>query len=136
MATGEMADATSVDGSELKVVETAAEVAPDDGGDVASRDPDAIAREIEQTRSELADTIDAIADRINPKRAASRSAQAVKAQVSGVRAKVPGIAGPDSDVAPTPPSHAASSQLPVGPIVAIAALLVAITVLLRKRRSR
>jgi hypothetical protein len=56
---------------------------PDDGGDVA-RDPDAIAREIEQTRAELADTIDAIADRLSPKRAAARGTKAVKAQVSSV----------------------------------------------------
>jgi hypothetical protein len=55
----------------------------DDGGHVA-RDPDAIQREIEQTRAELADTIDAIADRLSPKRAASRGAKAVKAQVSSV----------------------------------------------------
>ena len=55
-----------------------------DGGDVADRNPDAIQREIEQTRAELADTIDAIADRISPRRAASRSAQAVKHQVSSV----------------------------------------------------
>ena len=54
-----------------------------DGGDVA-RNPDAIQREIEQTRAELADTIDAIADRISPRRAASRGAQAVKHQVSSV----------------------------------------------------
>jgi uncharacterized protein DUF3618 len=53
--------------------------------DVADqRTPDAIQREIEQTRAELADTIDAIADRISPKRAASRGAQAVKSQVTSV----------------------------------------------------
>src|SRR5438874_10965886 len=59
---------------------------PDEGGDVAAstRDPDAIQKEIEQTRVELAETIDAIADRISPKRAASRGAAAVKAGVSGV----------------------------------------------------
>ena len=55
-----------------------------DGGDVGQRSPDAIQREIEQTRAELADTIDAIADRISPRRAASRGAQAVKQQVSSV----------------------------------------------------
>ena len=49
-----------------------------------ARNPDAIQREIEQTRAELADTIDAIADRISPRRAASRGAQAVKHQVSSV----------------------------------------------------
>jgi hypothetical protein len=59
---------------------------PKMGGRVAAttRDPDAIQKEIEQTRAELAETIDAIADRISPKRAASRGAQAVKAQVSSV----------------------------------------------------
>jgi hypothetical protein len=41
----------------------------------ASRDPDTIARDIEQTRAELADTIEAIADRVNPKRVASRGVQ-------------------------------------------------------------
>jgi hypothetical protein len=44
----------------------------------ASRDPDAIAREIEQTRAELAAAIDAIAHRVSPKRAASRGAAAAK----------------------------------------------------------
>lgn len=53
-------------------------------GAATTRDPDAIQKEIEQTRAELAETIDAIADRISPKRAASRGAQAVKAQVSSV----------------------------------------------------
>ena len=57
---------------------------PVEGDDVAQRTPDAIQREIEQTRAELADTIDAIADRISPRRAASRGAQAVKHQVSSV----------------------------------------------------
>src|SRR3954471_8509836 len=53
------------------------------GDDVAAtRDPDMIQKEIEQTRAELADMIDAIAERISPKRAASRGAAAVKAQVS------------------------------------------------------
>ena len=51
---------------------------------MAQRDPDAIQREIEQTRAELADTIDAIADRISPRRAASRGAHAVKQSVSSV----------------------------------------------------
>jgi hypothetical protein len=50
-----------------------------------ARDPDAIQREIEQTRAELADTIDAIADRVSPKRAAARGGRAVKTQVASVR---------------------------------------------------
>lgn len=51
---------------------------------MAERNPDAIQREIEQTRAELADTIDAIADRISPRRAASRGAHAVKQSVTSV----------------------------------------------------
>jgi hypothetical protein len=43
----------------------------------ASRDPDAIAREIEQTRAELADAIDAIATRVSPKNVAARGAAAI-----------------------------------------------------------
>jgi hypothetical protein len=63
----------------------------DEGDDVAeTRSPDAIQKEIEQTRAELAETIDAIADRISPKRAASRGAAAVKAGVSGVFSGGPG----------------------------------------------
>jgi hypothetical protein len=42
-----------------------------------SRDPDAIARDIEQTRAELAATIEAIANRVSPKRVAERGAQAL-----------------------------------------------------------
>jgi hypothetical protein len=57
----------------------------DEGDDVAeTRSPDAIQKEIEQTRAELAETIDAIAERISPKRAATRGAAAVKSTVSGV----------------------------------------------------
>jgi hypothetical protein len=87
------------------------EASPDDGGDVAGRDPDAIAREIEQTRAELADTIDAIADRMSPKRAASRGAQAVKAQVSSAREKVAGdhSAPSDSDDGSARPTHRAGT---------------------------
>jgi hypothetical protein len=74
----------------------------DEGGDVG-RNPDAIQREIEQTRAELAGTIDAIADRLSPKRAASRGASAVKAQVSSVLGHGNGHAGAASvlDAAPS-----------------------------------
>lgn len=49
----------------MATVEPTAE--PDDVGGVAPvRDPELIAREIEQTRGELADSIDAIADRVRP----------------------------------------------------------------------
>jgi hypothetical protein len=115
---------------------SAADSAPDDGGDVAgSRDPDEIADEIEQTRAELADAIDAIAERISPKRAAARGAQAVKAQVSSARDKVTGdsAGGPLlAEGSGAPPAPA----LPVGPIAGVAALLVVLAIILRRRKSR
>src|SRR4051812_35043290 len=49
-----------------------------------SRDPDAIAAEIEETRAELARAVDLIADRLSPRRAASRGASKVKAGLEGV----------------------------------------------------
>jgi hypothetical protein len=90
---------------------------PDEGGDVAAttRDPDAIQKEIEQTRAELAGTIDAIADRISPKRAASRGAQAVKAQVSSVFG---GETRTPAAVLDAPPA-AAGSPDPVARAVAV-----------------
>jgi Protein of unknown function (DUF3618) len=54
----------------------------------ASRDPEAIAREIEQTRAELAAAVDAIAYRVNPKRAANRVAQALNRPEGRVAAGV------------------------------------------------
>jgi hypothetical protein len=48
------------------------------------RDPEAIQREIEETRAELARTVDLIADRLSPRRAASRGASRVKAGIEGV----------------------------------------------------
>jgi hypothetical protein len=118
---------------------SAADSAPDDGGDVAaSRDPDAIATEIEQTRAELADTIDAIAERISPKRAAARGAQAVKAQVSSARDKVTGDTSPGPVLAEgyRPDSATSDAAMPVAPIAALVATLLAILVIVRRRRSR
>jgi hypothetical protein len=112
----------------------------DDGGDVAGRDPDAIAAEIEQTRAELAETIDAIADRISPKRAASRGAQAVKAQVSSARSRLEGEPGPRSDPGPGlaagPPGGAASPLAAVTPKVAAAGVALVVVLWLIRRRRR
>jgi Protein of unknown function (DUF3618) len=44
----------------------------------ASRDPDAIVHEIEQTRAELADAIDKIVAQVSPKRVASRAGEAIQ----------------------------------------------------------
>jgi hypothetical protein len=43
-----------------------------------SRDPRAIEREIEQTRTELARTVDLIAERLSPRRAAGRGAMKMR----------------------------------------------------------
>jgi hypothetical protein len=61
-----------------------------------ARDPDAIQREIEQTRAELADTIDAISDRLSPKRVATRGVGAVKATVSSALDRGDGSGGDES----------------------------------------
>lgn len=116
---------------------------PDDpdaeqGDDVASRNPDTIAEEIEQTRAELADTIDAIAERMNPKRAAVRSAEAVRAQVSSARDKVVNdfaTAGGSGDN-PSPLRQAANAPVPVVPLAALVGLLALIALILRRRHSR
>ena len=49
-----------------------------------TRDPDAIQREIEETRAELAHTVDLIAERLSPRRAASRGAHKVIEGIDGV----------------------------------------------------
>lgn len=115
----------------------------DEGGDVG-RNPDAIQREIEQTRAELADTIDAIADRISPKRAASRSASAVKAQVSSVLGHSNGHAAPsvvvDQPAAPAyteTTSYQVNRQLRVDRVLLAVGLAAAVAggiVLWRSRR--
>jgi len=99
---------------------SAADEGADEGDDVAAttRDPDAIQKEIEQTRAELAETIDAIADRISPKRAASRGAQAVKAQVSSVLGGGGGDGKAPAAVIDAPP-RAASSPDPAARTAAV-----------------
>lgn len=56
------------------------------------RDPEAIQREIEQTRVQLAGTLDALAERASPKRAVSRGKSAVLESPRG-RAILGGAAG-------------------------------------------
>lgn len=126
------------------------------GGEVA-RDPDAIQREIEQTRAELAETIDEIADRISPRRAAARGADRVKSVFSreeetpylmagGMNGHAPAATETVGEVA----AHGGAAYsgtttfttqrtlrkdrvlLAVGAVAAVAALVV----LLRSRRSR
>ena len=54
----------------------------DGDGVVATRDPDALVKEIERTRENLARTIDALTERASPAHAARRVAARVREQVS------------------------------------------------------
>jgi MYXO-CTERM domain-containing protein len=130
MEAGDMADVSPAGDGPAATTNDADEesMAPD-------RDPDAIAREIEQTRAELADTIDAIADRISPKKAAARSAQAVKSQVASAREAVTGNHS-GNGASDEPGSAVTPTAAPVVPIAALAGLIVVILLFIRRRRSR
>jgi hypothetical protein len=54
----------------------------DGDGVVATRDPDALVKEIERTRENLARTIDALTERVSPASAARRVAARAREQVS------------------------------------------------------
>jgi uncharacterized protein (TIGR03382 family) len=54
----------------------------DGDGVVATRDPDALVKEIERTRENLARTIDALTERASPANAARRVAARVREQAS------------------------------------------------------
>lgn len=69
---------------------------------MAGQDPDALAREIEQTRVELAETIDLIADRVSPRRAAGRGVAKLRSAVGALGGGGGGRAGS----APPPASPA------------------------------
>lgn len=113
------------------------------------RDPEAIQREIEETRAELARTVDLIADRLSPRRAASRGASRVKAGIEGVFATTTTEAEPTVEVAGDHQSRIRSVPLDgagevrvvrtlrkdrVAIAVAAAAAVVGVVVLLRRRR--
>src|SRR4051794_25865761 len=57
---------------------------PPQRGGPMSRDPNAIEREIEETRAELARTVDLIAERLSPRRAAGRGVTKVRESIGGV----------------------------------------------------
>ena len=69
--------------TEQQLTDLSVTTTPTEEGQV-SRDPDAIQREIEETRAELARTVDLIAERLSPRRAASRGASKVKSSIDGV----------------------------------------------------
>lgn len=108
-----------------------------------SRDPEALQREVEQTRAELAAAVDAIADRISPRRAAARGASRVRTAVESVRASSNGhgelrqLNEPGRTPLPGPP--AATRRLRPDRIALAAAALVAVAVAIalvaRSRRN-
>jgi uncharacterized protein DUF3618 len=54
----------------------------DGDGAVATRDPDALVKEIERTRESLARTIDALTERVSPRNAARRVAAQAREQAA------------------------------------------------------
>jgi Protein of unknown function (DUF3618) len=54
----------------------------DGDGVVATRDPDALVKEIERTRENLARTIDTLTERVSPANAAHRAIAAVREQAA------------------------------------------------------
>ena len=63
------------------------------------RNPDAIQREIEQTRAALSDDVDALTDTANPKKIAQRQVDKAKDAVVGVKDRVMGTADDAADAA-------------------------------------
>lgn len=88
----------------------------DQGGD-ATRPPEEIEREIEQTREDLAETVAAVADKADVKKQAKRKVagakQRAKAKAADVKESLPG--GAEKEPAPQgpAPASAGSAEPPV-----------------------
>jgi hypothetical protein len=61
-------------------------------GTVATRDPDALVREIERTRESLARTVDQLADRVSPANVAHRALDQAREQFQRPEARMAGAA--------------------------------------------
>jgi len=61
-------------------------------GTVATRDPDALVREIERTRESLARTVDQLADRVSPANVAHRALDQAREQLQRPEARMAGAA--------------------------------------------
>ena len=59
-------------------------------GTVATRDPDALVKEIERTRESLARTVDELADRASPANVAHRALDRVREQLQRPEARIAG----------------------------------------------
>ena len=57
---------------------------------VATRDPDALVKEIERTRESLARTVDELADRVSPANVAHRALDRVREQLQRPEARIAG----------------------------------------------
>jgi len=61
-------------------------------GTVASRDPDALVKEIERTRESLARTVDQLADRVSPANMAEHALDRVREQLQRPEVRLAGAA--------------------------------------------
>ena len=59
-------------------------------GTVATRDPDALVKEIERTRESLARTVDQLADRVSPANVANRALDRVREQLQRPEVRLAG----------------------------------------------
>ncbi|MGI8450825.1 MAG: DUF3618 domain-containing protein [Streptosporangiaceae bacterium] len=61
-------------------------------GTVATRDPDALVKEIERTRESLARTVDQLADRVSPANVAHRALDRAREQLQRPEVRLAGVA--------------------------------------------
>lgn len=61
-------------------------------GTVATRDPDALVKEIERTRESLARTVDQLADRVRPANVAHRALDRAREQLQRPEVRLAGVA--------------------------------------------
>lgn len=95
-----------------------------------ARDPEAIQREIEQTRDDLARSIDLLAERLNPKNAAQRGIARAKEEAERVASDIGALLRQERGARPRSPL--------TGPVLIGAGLLVttvAVGLLMRRRRN-
>jgi hypothetical protein len=105
------------------------------GADVA-RDPDAIAREIEETRAELAQTVDELADRLSPKRAANRTVARLRERLEELR-RGAAARGTEASTGRFGTTYVAGRRLRLDRVAIVAGALttVAVAVAVLRRRS-
>lgn len=93
-----------------------------------ARDPEAIERDIEQTRDDLARSIDMLADRLSPKHAAQRGVAKVKAEAGRVAEDIGALVRKEEPGRPRSPL--------TGPVLIGAGVVVSVIALRLLVRSR